>query len=155
MRSCPRSWAATLLRVGVGRGPLPVPFTPMEQRQLGRSGLRVSQLGLGTLTWSRDTDAHDAAEQLREFVEAGGTLVGTAASYAGGAAEELIGSLLGTVVAREDVVLCTKAGIRRTSAGGVVDASRGSLLDSLDGSLRRLGTDPVDLWLRAQTGPAP
>lgn len=125
----------------------------MEQRQLGRSGLRVSQLGLGTLTWSRDTDAHDAAEQLREFVDAGGTLVDTAASYAGGAAEELIGSLLGTVVPREDVVLCTKAGIRRTAAGGVVDASRGSLLDSLDASLRRLGTDHVDLWLVQQPDP--
>src|SRR3954453_11418107 len=153
MRSCPRSWAATLLRVGMGRGRLPVPFTPMEQRQLGRSGLRGSQLGLGTLTWSRGTAAHDAAEHLREFVDAGGTLVDTAASYAGVASEEVIGSLLGTVVPRGDVVLCTKAGIRRTSAGGVVDASRGSLLESLDGSLRRLGTDHVDLWLVQQPDP--
>ncbi|WP_149204400.1 aldo/keto reductase [Actinotalea subterranea] len=119
----------------------------MEERLLGGTGLRVSSLGLGTLTWSRDTDEHEAAAQLRDFVDAGGTLLDTAASYADGAAEELIGSLLGTVVAREDVVLCTKAGIRRTPQGGVVDASRGALLRSLDESLMRLGTDHVDLWL--------
>jgi aryl-alcohol dehydrogenase-like predicted oxidoreductase len=119
----------------------------MEERLLGASGLRVSSLGLGTLTWSRDTDEHEAAEQLRDFVDAGGTLIDTAASYADGAAEELIGSLLGAVVPREDVVLCTKAGVRRTPDGGVVDASRGALLRSLDASLGRLGTDHVDLWL--------
>ncbi|MFI2752331.1 aldo/keto reductase [Cellulomonas sp. P22] len=119
----------------------------MEQRQLGRTGLRVSQLGLGTLTWSRDTDEHEAREQLRDFVDAGGTLVDTSASYADGGAEELIGSLLGDVVAREDLVLCTKAGVRRTATGGVVDASRGGLLTSLDASLARLRTDHVDLWL--------
>lgn len=119
----------------------------MEQLHLGRTGLRVSRLGLGTMTWSRDTDEHEASEQLRDFVDAGGTLLDTSASYADGGAEELIGSLLGDVVARDEVVLCTKAGVRRTSAGGVVDASRGGLLDSLDASLRRLGTDHVDLWL--------
>ncbi|MCC2333400.1 aldo/keto reductase [Cellulomonas wangsupingiae] len=119
----------------------------MEHRRLGRTGLRVSSLGLGTLTWSRDTDDHEAADQLRDFVEAGGTLVDTSASYADGGAEELLGRLLGDVADREDVVVCTKAGVRRTSAGGVVDASRGALLDSLDASLRRLRTDHVDLWL--------
>jgi aryl-alcohol dehydrogenase-like predicted oxidoreductase len=119
----------------------------MEERLLGTSGLRVSRLGLGTMTWSRDTDEHEAAEQLRDFVDAGGTLIDTAASYADGASEELLGSLLSTAVGRDEVLLCTKAGVRRTVRGGVVDASRGALLDSLDASLRRLGTDHVDLWL--------
>src|SRR5665811_1118630 len=119
----------------------------MEERLLGTSGLRVSRLGLGTMTWSRDTDEHEAAEQLRDFVDAGGTLIDTAASYADGASEELLGSLLGTAVGRDEVLLCTKAGVRRTVRGGVVDASRGALLDSLDASLRRLRTDHVDLWL--------
>ena len=119
----------------------------MEERLLGGTGLRVSSLGLGTLTWSRDTDAEEASDQLRDFVDAGGTLVDTAASYADGAAEELIGRLLRTVVPREELVLCTKAGVRRTSGGGVLDASRGALLTSLDQSLARLGTDHVDLWL--------
>jgi len=119
----------------------------MEHRRLGRTGLRVSSLGLGTMTWSRDTDDHEAAEQLRDFVEAGGTLVDTSAAYADGGAETLLGTLIGEVVDREDVVICTKAGVRRTAEGGMVDASRGALLDSLDASLRRLGTDRVDLWL--------
>ena len=71
----------------------------MEERLVGRSGLRVSRLGLGTLTWGRDTDEHEAADQFKEFVDAGGTLVDTAASYGEGAAEELLGSLLGWVMA--------------------------------------------------------
>jgi aryl-alcohol dehydrogenase-like predicted oxidoreductase len=119
----------------------------MELRRLGRTGLRVSSLALGTLTWSRDTDDHEAADQLRDFAEAGGTFVDTSAAYADGGAEELLGTLLGDVVDRDDVVICTKAGVRRTTAGATVDASRGALLDSLDASLRRLRTDRVDLWL--------
>ncbi len=121
--------------------------TAMEHRRLGRTGLQVSWLGLGTMTWSRDTDEHDARDLLRDFVDAGGTLVDTSASYAEGGAEELLGSLLGDVVDRRDVVLVTKGGVRRTAAGPVVDSSRGALLDALDGSLARLGTDHVDLWL--------
>lgn len=119
----------------------------MEIRHLGATGLHVSSLGLGTMTWGRDTDEIDAAEQLRDFVDAGGTLVDTAASYSDGASEEVIGSLLASSVSRSDVVLTTKAGVRRTSRGNVVDASRGALLDSLDASLARLGTDHVDLFL--------
>ncbi|NMF29049.1 aldo/keto reductase [Cellulosimicrobium aquatile] len=119
----------------------------MENRHLGSTGLRVSELGLGTMTWARDTDELDAAEQLRDFVDAGGTLVDTAASYADGDAESLLGSLLGAKVDRRDVLLCTKAGVRHTPSGPVVDASRGALLDSLDDSLARLGTDHVDLFL--------
>ncbi len=119
----------------------------MEQRRVGRTGLHVSWLGLGTMTWSRDTDEHDAAQLLREFVDAGGTLLDTSASYADGGAEELVGALLREVVARDEVQLCTKAGVRHTPDGTVVDASRGALLDGLDASLRRLGTDHVDVWL--------
>ena len=85
----------------------------MEETLVGRSGLRVSRLGLGTLTWGRDTDEHEAADQLKQFADAGGTLVDTAASYGEGAAEELLGSLVGTLVPRSDLVLCTKAGVSR------------------------------------------
>ncbi len=126
----------------------------MEERLLGRTGLRVSSLALGTLTWGRDTDPEDAAALLRDFVDAGGTLVDTSASYADGDAEALLGSLLRGDVARSDVLLCTKGGVRRTPAGGVVDASRGALLDSLDASLARLSTDHVDLWLVQTPDPA-
>jgi aryl-alcohol dehydrogenase-like predicted oxidoreductase len=118
----------------------------MERRRVGRSGLLVSRLGLGTMTWGRDTDEHEAAEQLRLFVDAGGTLVDTAAAYAEGDSERLVGSLLGPVVAREDIVLATKAGIVRSGGSRSVDTSRRALLDELDRSLVRLGTDHVDLW---------
>lgn len=117
----------------------------MEQRHLGRTGLRVSRIGLGTLTWGRDTDEHDAADQLKVFWDAGGTLVDTADVYGGGEAEHLLGRLLDSLVPRQDLVIATKAGsvpdpYRRS------DGSRGHLLAALDASLRRLGTDYVDLW---------
>ena len=118
----------------------------MEQRYLGRTGLKVSRLGLGTLTWGRDTDEHEAREQLAAFAEAGGTLVDTAAGYGDGASEELIGTLIGDVVGRDEVVLATKAGISRRTGERVTDTSRGTLLSTLDASLERLGVDHVDLW---------
>ena len=118
----------------------------MQTRLVGATGLRVSSLGLGTMTWGRGTDEHEARDQLIAFAEAGGTLVDTAAGYADGASEELLGSLIGDVVARDEVVIATKAGISRRSGVRRVDTSRGSLLRALDASLRRLGTDHVDLW---------
>jgi aryl-alcohol dehydrogenase-like predicted oxidoreductase len=99
------------------------------------------------MTWGRDTDEVDAADQLADFAEAGGTLLDTAASYGDGASEEQIGALLGSVVSREDLVLVTKSGSRLRAGQSRVDASRGNLLTSLDASLDRLGTDYVDLWL--------
>ncbi len=117
----------------------------MEQRHLGRTGLRVSRIGLGTLTWGRDTDEHDAADLLKMFWEAGGTLVDTADVYGDGEAEYLLGQLIEGLVPRRDLVISTKAGsvpdpYRR------FDGSRGHLLSALDASLARLGTDYVDLW---------
>ena len=118
----------------------------MQQRFLGRTGLKVSRLGLGTMTWGRDTDEHEARDQLAAFTEAGGTLLDTAAVYGEGASERTLGALIGDVVRRDDVVLATKAGI--SSAGGSrrVDVSRRALLNDLDASLHRLGVDHVDLW---------
>ncbi len=118
----------------------------MQQRSVGSTGLKVSQLGLGTMTWGRDTDEHEARDQLIAFAEAGGTLVDTAAGYTDGDSETLVGSLIGDVVARDEVVLATKAGISRRSGERVTDTSRGALLNALDGSLKRLGVDHVDLW---------
>ena len=118
----------------------------MQQRHLGRTGLKVSRLGLGTLTWGRDTDEHEARDQLIAFTEAGGTLLDTAAGYGDGASEELIGSLIGDVVHRDDVVLATKAGVSRARGARETNVSRGYLMTTLDASLRRLGVDHVDLW---------
>ncbi|WP_460967807.1 aldo/keto reductase [Pedococcus soli] len=119
----------------------------MRQRRMGTSGLSVSRLALGTMTWGRTTDEENAREQLRTFLDAGGNLLDTAHGYSDGAAEEIIGRLMGDAVDREDVVLCTKSGISRRSGQRVVDTSRHSLLRQLDTSLERLGTDHVDLWL--------
>ncbi len=110
----------------------------MDSRRVGRSGLEVSRLGLGTMTWGRDTDADDAATQLETFVAAGGTLVDTSNVYGDGDAESIIGTLVPDVIPRADVILST------TTVG--VGGSRGKLLSALDGSLRRLDTDHVDLW---------
>ena len=118
----------------------------MEQRRLGRSGLRVSRVGLGTMTWGRDTDQHEARDQLEAFAEAGGTLVDTAASYGDGQAERVLGDLLEKVVPRADLVVATKAGVSRATGRRVVDVSRKALLDQLDASLDRLDTDYVDIW---------
>jgi aryl-alcohol dehydrogenase-like predicted oxidoreductase len=118
----------------------------MHVRRVGDTGLKVSRLGLGTMTWGRDTDQHEARDQLIAFAEAGGTLVDTAAGYADGASEELVGSLVGDVVARDEIVIATKAGVSRRTGARVTNASRGHLLASLDGSLKRLGVDHVDLW---------
>ncbi|MFJ2649578.1 aldo/keto reductase [Streptomyces sp. NPDC087420] len=117
----------------------------MEQRHLGRTGLRVSRIGLGTLTWGRDTDEHDAADQLKAFWEAGGTLVDTADVYGGGEAEYLLGQLVERLVPRRDLIISTKAG-SVPDPDRRFDGSRGHLLAALDASLARLGTDYVDLW---------
>jgi len=118
----------------------------MEQRAVGASGLRVSRLGLGTMTWGRDTDSDDAAAQLSAFRDAGGTLLDTAASYGDGESECVIGRLLRDVVPRDEVVLATKAGISHRTGDRVVDVSRRALLDALDASLDHLAVDHVDLW---------
>ncbi|MEJ2578356.1 MAG: aldo/keto reductase [Kineosporiaceae bacterium] len=119
----------------------------MEQRVVGRSGLRVSRIGLGTLTWGRDTDQHEAGEQLREFVDAGGTLVDTADAYGDGAAEDVLGTLLGEAVDREELHICTRSGMSWQDGALRADPSRGAMLAGLDASLTRLGTDHVDVWL--------
>ncbi|MEU4450124.1 aldo/keto reductase [Nocardioides sp. NPDC023903] len=119
----------------------------MQSRLLGATGLRVSSLALGTMTWGSVTDEHEAREQLAGFAEAGGTLVDTAAGYGDGASEALLGSLLEErVVARDDVVLATKGGITWRGGNRGVDTSRGGLLTGLDASLKRLGVDHLDLW---------
>lgn len=98
------------------------------------------------MTWGRDTDEHEAREQLEAFVEAGGTLVDTAASYGDGHSERVLGGLLEAVVPRSEVIVATKSGVSRSTGERVVDVSRKALLDQLDDSLDRLGLDHVDVW---------
>lgn len=118
----------------------------MEQRHLGNSGVRLSRLGLGTMTWGRDTDENEAADQLRSFLDAGGTFIDTAAIYGDGDAERVLGGFLGVLVNRDDVVIATKAGITLRNGERVIDNSRTSLVNDLNKSLSRLSIDYIDLW---------
>ncbi len=106
----------------------------------------MSRVGLGTMTWGRDTDEHESADQLRVYLDAGGCFLDTAPTYGDGEAEKVIGAMLGPVVDRRDLVIATKAGLDRRTGSRVVDTSRRALLDQLDASLHHLGTDHVDLW---------
>ena len=116
----------------------------MELRRLGTSGLQVSSVALGTLTWGRDTDEHEAREQFEDFLESGGTLIDTADVYGDGRSEQIIGRLLAQFQG-EDVVIATKAGgVRRQ--GRAFDTSRRHLLKALDESLGRLGVESIDIW---------
>ncbi len=118
----------------------------MEKRRAGGSGLALSRLGLGTMTWGRDTDEIEAADQCRAFLDAGGNFLDTAATYGDGDSERVIGGLIGTLFNRDDVIIATKAGINFADGTRRVDASRHSLIAELDRSLNRLGTDFVDIW---------
>ncbi len=118
----------------------------MEMRRAGKSGLSLSRLGLGTMTWGRDTDTHEAADQCRAFIDAGGNFLDTSPIYGDGDSERVIGGMIGTLFSREEVVIATKAGIQLVDGHRVVNNTRQSLISDLDKSLARLGTDYVDLW---------
>jgi aryl-alcohol dehydrogenase-like predicted oxidoreductase len=120
----------------------------MDYRTLGRSGCAVSSFCLGTMTFGSEADEHGAHKQLDRFAEAGGTLVDTADVYSGGMSEEIIGRWFASRPAEitEPVVLATKGRF------GLVDSPNGAglsarhLTRALDGSLRRLGLEAVDLY---------
>ena len=118
----------------------------MEMRKAGSTGLTLSRLGLGTMTWGRDTDEHEAADQARAFLDAGGNFFDTAAVYGAGDSEKVIGGLVGSLFKREEVIIATKGGITFVDGVRTVNTSRGALLSELDFSLKRLGTEYVDLW---------
>ena len=118
----------------------------MELRRAGKSGLSLSRLGLGTMTWGRDTDTHEAADQCRAYIEAGGNFIDTSSTYGDGDSERVIGGLIGTLFQREEVAIATKAGITFPDGIRTVNNSRQSLIAELDRSLARLETDYVDIW---------
>ena len=127
----------------------------METRPVGTSGLRVSRVGLGTMTWGRDTSDEQAKGLIEMFREAGGTLIDTAAAYGAGDSERLIGRLIKDAGARDEMVIATKAGFVIRDGERIVDTSSRALLRDLDGSLNRLQTDYVDLWQIHAFGDAP
>ena len=103
----------------------------------------MSRLALGTMTWGRDTDEHEAREQFEAFVEAGGTLIDTADVYTDGESERLVGRILAERGLRDEVVLATKA-VGTPHEERRRNATRAHLLTALDRSLQRLGTEFVE-----------
>lgn len=118
----------------------------MEMRRAGNSGLTLSRLGLGTMTWGRDTDTHEAADQCRAYIEAGGNFFDTSPTFGDGDSERVIGGLIGALFNRADVAIATKAGVSHPDGVRTINNSRTSLIAELDKSLSRLETDYVDIW---------
>lgn len=116
----------------------------MEQTYLGRSGLVVSELCLGTMTFGGAADKDESYAIVEAFREAGGTFFDTADIYTEGASERILGEIVGS--SRAEVVLATK-GYGVTGAGpNDRSASRRHLVAAVDASLRRLATDYLDLY---------
>ena len=116
----------------------------MELRRLGNSGLRVSALGLGGNTFGATVDGDDAVAVIRRALDTGVTFVDTADIYSRGRSEELIGQAL--VGRRHDVILATK--LRQPMGEGPYESglSRSWMMRAVEGSLRRLQTDYIDLY---------
>ncbi len=141
--------------MGVTRAALPPPVSfgrvsqtrEMTYRPLGNSGLMVSTVGLGTNAFGSRIDADQTRAVVDAAIDAGVTLFDTSDTYGVGASEELLGAALGK--RRDDVVLATKFGMDMGGANGPdwgARASRRYVRRAVEASLRRLGTDHVDLY---------
>jgi len=125
----------------------------MRYRQLGGSGLRVSELTLGTMTYGGrgdfkkigETDVTGARRQIEMAVDVGVNLIDTANMYSDGAAEEIVGEAL-TPQLREKVMLATKARFPMGEGPNDAGLSRQHLIEACEASLRRLRTDHIDLY---------
>ncbi|MFF2811134.1 aldo/keto reductase [Streptomyces sp. NPDC058000] len=134
----------------------------MRQRRLGAQGPAVSALGLGCMGMSTSYGVPDDAESLRTLdraVELGVTLLDTADAYARGANEEFLGRWLGSrpTALRDGLVFATKFGLRHDAGTGrvnEVDTSAAWVRTACHASLRRLGTDRIDLYYMHRRDPA-
>ncbi len=117
----------------------------MDYRYLGRTGMKVSQLCLGTMTMGREADEATSHQLLDAFVAAGGNFIDTADVYTRGVSEAIVGRWLKTKN-RDDLVMATK--VRFPMGEGVNDLglSRKHILAAVEASLRRLQTDYIDLY---------
>lgn len=117
----------------------------MEYRRLGRAGLMVSELCLGTMTFGNEADEETSKQITDRFVEAGGNFVDTANVYSKGVSEELTGQAIARHK-REDIVLATKFRFPMGDGPNDSGASRKHVIAACEASLRRLGTDYIDLY---------
>ncbi|WP_441228778.1 aldo/keto reductase [Tardiphaga sp. 20_F10_N6_6] len=117
----------------------------MEIRNLGRSGLRVSAVGLGCNNFGQRTDLETARKVIHKAIDLGITLFDTADIYAGmGGSETVLGEVLGD--RRKDIVLATKYCKPMSNDGSKQGASRRYIMSAVEASLRRLKTDYIDLY---------
>jgi aryl-alcohol dehydrogenase-like predicted oxidoreductase len=126
----------------------------VEQRQLGTSGLSVSAIGLGCMGMSAfygSTDEDEAIATLHRAIELGVTFLDTAEMYGPHANEELIGKALAG--RRDEVVIATKFGVRVDGGQRRLDGSPENVRRSVEGSLKRLGTDHIDLYYQHRPDP--
>jgi aryl-alcohol dehydrogenase-like predicted oxidoreductase len=117
----------------------------MQNRYLGRTGLRVSELCLGTMTFGREATEEESFKLLDQFVDRGGNFIDTADVYTGGASEEIVGRWLQNKN-RDDYVLATKVRFAMGAGPNDVGTSRKHILAGVKASLQRLGTDYIDLY---------
>lgn len=120
----------------------------MRLRPLGRTGLLVSELTLGTMTFGAETGEEDARRILDRYVAAGGTMIDTADVYSAGLSELIVGRWLAARDDRDDLVIATKGRFPLSERHGPnrQGASSAYLHRALDASLRRLGVDVIDLY---------
>jgi aryl-alcohol dehydrogenase-like predicted oxidoreductase len=119
----------------------------MRYRTLGNSGAIVSTFALGTMTFGTEADEATSHAILDDYVAAGGNFIDTADVYSAGVSEEIIGRWLAAHPAeREQVVIATKGRFPMGAGPNDLGTSRRHLTRALDASLRRLGTDQIDLY---------
>jgi len=117
----------------------------MEYRYLGRTGLKVSELCLGAMTFGRESTEEISFQMLDRFVEVGGNFIDTADVYTRGVSEEVLGRWL-KGKRREDFIIATKVRFPMAEGPNDVGLSRKHILDGVEASLRRLSTDYIDLY---------
>lgn len=127
----------------------------MKHTFLGATGLRMGYLGLGTLTWGRDTEASDAAHMVATLLDHGGTTIDISPVYGEGLAIEVLGSVFDGGVDRSEVIIVAHAGEFYHDDDGSVrfNGGRSALLDSLYRTLEKLGTTYVDVLQVAAPDP--
>ena len=119
----------------------------MKKRLIANCGLELSQVGLGTMTWGRDTDEFEAREQFEYYLESGGNYIDTADVYSDGISEKIIGQFLNEADPnlRDSIVLATKGGRIRNQSRSI-NNSLNHLSNALNQSLERLEVDYVDIF---------
>ncbi len=117
----------------------------MDYRYLGDTGLKVSELCLGAMTFGREADEATSFAMLDAFVEAGGNFIDTANVYTAGTSEEITGRWLKNKT-RDDLVVATKVRFPMGKGPNDIGLSRKHILKSVEDSLRRLQTDYIDLY---------